>query len=850
VGLPAGTITLLFTDIEGSTRMLGALGEDYAALLAEHHRLLRAVWAAHGGVEVDTEGDAFFVAFPRAGDAVAAAAEAQRALAANAWPGGARVRVRMGIHTGEPELSDGRYVGIAVHYAARLAAAAHGGQVLLSETSRALTDASVEDLGEHRLKDFPEPRPIFHLVVDGAGAERFPPPRTLDLVRTNLPAAAHLIGREQDLWTLVHLCKGAEDRSVLTLAGPGGTGKTQLALAAGHELLEHFTDGVFLVALEGIADPDAVPAAIARSLGLPDEAGVPAQRRVAEHVRDRRLLLVLDNFEHVLDAAPAVAALAAAAPATRLLVTSQAPLRVRDEQVIPLAPLELPRPEEADLAALEQVPSVALLVARARAADPSFALTAGNAAAIGELCTRLDGMPLALELAAARLALLDPAQLVARLGESLDALGEGRRDLPPRQRGLRATLDWTTGLLSAAQRELLARLGVFAGGFTVELAEAAADGDVLADLAALREVSLVRRDATGRLAMAPPVRIYALQALREQGLEQDARARHLRALLAFAEPLTWTWVERYGETMDRVEPEFENLRAALDWAATHDAEAHARLVAAIAWWFSYSGRSSEIEAHVERAQGFDAEPLLRAGVLTAAGMIDYESGRTPEMLAAAEAWGALGDSRELALVLFNLSNLRALLGEPQAALEIALEARDVARRVGEPLALALAEEGVAQGLWMLGRAGEALDVARRLLDAAPAGSFSEMGSATTLADAALAHGEPELALVGYVRALAALASRHPRNLAFQLDGIAMALAGLERDADALLAAAVGDLVRREFSTGLAKVTLAQREEALEPVRARAGPAGERAAADRAAGLGLQGGIAWAVGLEA
>jgi predicted ATPase/class 3 adenylate cyclase len=850
VALPAGTITLLFTDIEGSTRMLRALGDGYAALLADHRRLLRAVWAAHGGVEVDTEGDAFFVAFPRAADAVAAVGEAQRALVAHEWPGGAQVRVRMGLHTGEPELRDGSYVGMAVHYAARLAAAAHGGQVLLSETTRALVDAPVQDLGAHRLKDFPEPRPIYHLVLDGATADRFPPPRALDLVRTNLPAPPRLIGREQDLFDLVHLCKGAEERTLLTLAGPGGTGKTQLALAAGHELLEHYPDGVFLVALEGIAGPDAVPAAIARALGLPDESGVSAQRRVAEHVHDRSMLLVLDNFEHVLDAAPAVAELADAAPGVRLLVTSQAPLRVRDEQVVPLAPLELPRPDEADLAALERVPSVALLVARARAADPSFALTAENAAAVGELCTRLDGMPLALELAAARLALLDPAQLVARLGESLDALGEGRRDLPPRQRGLRATLDWTTGLLSDAQRELLWRLAVFAGGFTVELAEAVGAGDVLDDLAALRDVSLVRRDASERLTMAPPVRVYALQALRAAGLEVDARRRHLLAFLAFAEPLMWEWIPRYGETMDRLEPEAENLGEALRWGADDEPEAHARLVAATAWWFSYSGRTSEIEPHVERARRLDADPLLSAKVLTAAGMIDYESGKAPDMLAAADAWRALGDSRELAFVLFSLSNLQALLGDADVALETGAEARAVAHRVGEPLARALAEEAVAQGLWMSGRAGEALETMRRMRAAAPPGSFSEMGSATTLADAALVLGAFADALEGYVHALACLAGRHPRNMAFQLDGIAMALAGLGRDEDALLAAAVGDLVRREFSTGLAKVTLAQREERLAPVRARRGHAGEDAAAERAAALGLRAGVEWAVALEA
>jgi predicted ATPase/class 3 adenylate cyclase len=845
--LPIGTVTLLFSDIEGSTRMLDRLGPAaYGEVLAAHQRLLRGAWGRHGGVELLVEGDAFFVVFERAADAVAAAADAQAALDGHTWPAGGEARVRMGLHTGEAEVRDGTYIGLAVHYAARLCDAAHGGQVLLSETTRALADAPVHDLGEHRLKDFPAPRRLFHLVLDGHAADAFPPPRTLDPIRTNLPVRPALIGRETDLARLARLCREG-DEPLLTLVGSGGTGKTALAVAAGHAVLDGFPDGVFLVSLEGLVDPPAVPDAIARTLGLLSDADVPARDRLVEHLRGRRTLLVLDNFEHLLDAAPGLTDLTAAGPDVRLLVTSQSPLRVRGERVVPLGPLELPLsavgPE-----ALARVPSVALLVARAEAVAPGFALTEENAVAVGDLCTLLDGVPLALELAAARLSLLEPADLLARVARDLAALGHGGRDLPPRQQGLPATLNWTTSLLSEPQRRLLRRASVFAGGFSVALADAVSDGDALDDLVALRDASLVRRSPSGRLALPPPVRVYARHLLAAAGEEQDARRRHAHAVLALVEPQAARWLAEYAAYLADVELEAENIREALRWAVAEEPEIHRRLFVATARWFSYSGRAAELEPEADRALAAAVGPRQRAEVLTGVSALGYETNELEPVLAAAEAWRALGDSPELVDDLYELSNTHVWDDDPSAALAIAEEARDVATRLGDPMRVQLAEAALAQALWLTGRVEDALAIARPLKARARPGSFVVVAGATTLADAALEAGEPAEALGAYAVALGALHGHHPRNIVCQLDGIASALAALERDEDALLAAALGDLVRREFAPEMAQLTLTHREAALAPTRGRGGPDAGRAAAERAAALGLAGGLAWAVAL--
>src|SRR5215210_4074602 len=477
--LPAGTVTFLFTDIEGSTRLLEEHGERYAELLEQHRRVLRDAFSRHRGVEVDTQGDAFFVAFERASDAVAAAEEAQRAL---------ELPVRMGIHTGEPQLRDGGYVGIDVHRAARVCSAAHGRQVVVSETTGRLLDGvALRDLGEHRLKDLGEPVRLFQL-----GEEEFPPLRSLN--QTNLPTQPNpLVGRGREVSELTKLLG---DARLVTLTGPGGSGKTRLALEVAAEVVERFDGGVFWVALAPVVDPELVEPAIAQAMG--------AHTGLAQHVGSNAMLLLLDNLEQVLAAAPGLSELLEQCANLRLLVTSRALLRVAGERDYPVDPL----PED---------DAVALFRERAASAEPIEA--------VHEICRRLDGLPLAVELAAARTRLLPPSELLERLERALPILTGGRRDAPERQRTLKATIEWSYDLLGDEEQQLFRRLAVFAGSFTIQAAEAVCDAN-LETLEALVEQSLVRRWASGRLGMLETIREYARDQLEASDQADKIARRH------------------------------------------------------------------------------------------------------------------------------------------------------------------------------------------------------------------------------------------------------------------------------------------------------------------------------------
>jgi predicted ATPase/class 3 adenylate cyclase len=609
--LPTGTVTFLFTDIEGSTRLLHELGDAYADVLAEHRRVLRDAFAQHGGVEVDTQGDAFFVAFARATDAVAAAADAQRALVSTP------MRVRMGIHTGEPLRTAEGYAGMDVHRGARIAAAGHGGQVLLSQSTRELAgdDLSSEyaliDLGEHVLKDLTRPQRIFQLLAEGIDRD-FPPLATLAGRPTNLPPqATPLIGRERELAEVAAVL-GRTDVRVLTLTGPGGAGKTRLALHAAAELLDEFRHGAFLVDLALVRDPAHVVPTIAQTLSVKEGAGRSLQEAVGEFLRERELLLVLDNFEHVVEAAPDVIGLLLRAPSVKTLIASRAPMRVSAEHEYPVP--ELAGPEAA-----------ALFMERAQAIQPAF--QDGDGAVISEICRRLDGLPLAIELAAARIKLLSPQALLERLDRRLPVLTGGARDLPDRQRTLRDTIAWSYELLDEAERRAFRRLAVFAGGCSLEAAEEVCEAE-LDVLGSLVEKSLVRQEE-GRLTMLETIREYARELLDDSADSGPTSERHATYFLREAEERgAGPGATRGKQAFSWWNTDYENVAAATAWAReSGDEELELRLLSAAGTYMELRGipdYGPRLQSLLERLP--DTPPAIRAQALIHCGAFFWRRG--------------------------------------------------------------------------------------------------------------------------------------------------------------------------------------------------------------------------------
>ena len=563
--LPSGTVTFLFTDVEGSTKLLHSFGaEAYAEALAEHRRVIRDACASEGGVEVDTQGDAFFFAFPNASGAIAAASAFTDALASGP------IQVRVGLHTGTPLLTGEGYVGDDVHFAARVASSGHGGQVICSKATAELVALSVTDLGEHRLKDIDGAVSIFQL-----GDGSFPPLKTIS--NTNLPRpASSFVGRENELAAV--LSRIEQGARLVTLTGPGGTGKTRLALEAASSLVPEYKAGVFWVGLASLRDPDLVTETIALTLGAKDG--------VASHIAERELLLLLDNLEQVIEAAPALSTLLQGCPNLTLLVTSRELLRIQGEVEYAVPPLAEPE-------------AVSLFCERAQL-EPTEEMA--------ELCTRLDSLPLAVELAAARTKALTPAQILERLSSRLDLL-KGGRDADPRQQTLRATIEWSHELLSPEEQELFARLSVFSGGCTLEAAEEVCDAS-LDTLQSLVEKSLVRftpSDAGSRYWMLETIREYAGERLERAGESDEPGRRHAELFLRLAErtrlmlrgPTQTAW-------LDRLDAEHDNLRSALLWLLRERPGEGARLAASLAWFWQLRSHLAEGEAWV--AAALDADP--------------------------------------------------------------------------------------------------------------------------------------------------------------------------------------------------------------------------------------------------
>jgi predicted ATPase/class 3 adenylate cyclase len=644
---PSGTVTLVFTDIEGSTRLLEELGQDaYREALGEHRRVVREAFARADGYEVDYEGDAFFYAFASAQTAVDAVEKAMCGLK------GGPIQIRVGIHTGKPGLDPPKYVGRDVHLAARVMSAGHGGQVVLSAATRELVEVETTDLGEHRLKDFADRVSIFQL-----GSESFPPLKTIS--NTNLPRpASSFVGREREVGEVVSLIR--EGARLVTLTGPGGTGKTRFAIEAAAGLVGEFKAGVFWVGLASLRDPALVVETIAQTLGAKDE--------LAAYIGERELLLLLDNLEQVIVAAPELAQLVEACPNLRLLVTSRELLRVRGEveyQVLPLA--------EPD--------AVELFSSRAQV-EPSEA--------VEELCRRLDNMPLALELAASRARVLSPEQILERLGQRLDLL-KGGRDADPRQATLRATIEWSYGLLTPEEQQLFARLGVFDGGCALEAAEDVIDADV-DTLQSLVEKSLVRRTGE-RFWMLETIREFAVERLTEEPADRtESERRHTDFFYVLArEAEVGERGAKQSDWWNRLETELDNLRAVLDRArSARDAAFELEVATLLKRFWVARGHVREGATRLEEALGraSGVTGITRARALVAlticAGHGGVEAARLLELnQEALDLFAAAGDRGGVVRATMDCGTAFARNGDLETARALYERTRSLAREVGE-----------------------------------------------------------------------------------------------------------------------------------------------------------------------
>jgi predicted ATPase/class 3 adenylate cyclase len=717
--LPTGTVTFFFSDIEGSTRLVESLGAGFDSVLQQHRSVLRGAFEANGGTELGTEGDSFFVVFTDAVRALAAAVDATRQLADATWPDGGTVRVRIGIHTGEGRLVDGDYVGLDVHRAARIAAAGHGGQILLSASTRPLVERSLpagvtlRDLGEHRLKDLPDVERLSQVVIEGL-PDRFPALKSLERRVRGLPGQlSGIVGRERDIAAVQELLQQSR---LVTVTGPGGTGKTRLVQEIALQAPHGGEGDVVFVPLEALRDATLIPVEVLRSLQLDIAAARDPFDRLVEHVAGRPTLLVLDNLEQLTGAGREARRLLDAAPGLRVLASSQAALHVAGEQEYGLGPLPI---------AHGPSPAVELFVARARAVRPDFQLDDSNLEAVVAICARLEGLPLAIELAAAQVKMLAPSAILERIAGRLDALASRRDDMPERQRTLRATVAWSYDLLSPEEQRLFRRFAVFAGGARLPEVEAIAECDLpiedaLGVLEGLVDRSLVvvrrRHGEDDRYAMLETMRGYAKELLRDCGEESVVTARHAaiyRDVARRAEPEMYRTARR--SWLDRLADDHDNLRAALvELVAAGDLDAALEMGADLWRFWQHRGHLLEGRARIDevlaatRAAGAPpTSAFARSRAEEAAGSIRYwtragTDSPLPFYERAVELAREAGDRDREAWATYNLAFMfdftpAALYGSPDADRAVALReaALELFRAEGD-------RRGIAESLWAMG----------------------------------------------------------------------------------------------------------------------------------------------------
>jgi predicted ATPase/class 3 adenylate cyclase len=724
--LPTGTVTFVFTDIEGSTRLVQRLGAKHREVFETHTRLLRAAITEAGGIEVGERGDGFFFVFVSACDAASAAARIQRSLAEQSWPAEGTVRVRIGLHTGEGVLGGDNYMGLEVHRAARIGAAGHGGQIILSEASAAVLrdslpqDLAITELGVHRLKDLPRPEKLFQLSVSGL-PDGFPPPRTLGSRTVSLPhQLTSFVGRRRELEEVL---KSLEVSRLLTLTGPGGTGKTRLALQAAAEAADDFPDGVFFVPLAPITDVELVAPTILASLNLPPAKGDPLSS-LLEYLEGRRLLLVLDNFEQILSAGPQVAECLQAAPGLKVLATSRAPLHVYGEREYRVKPLQMPDPgRPAEPAELTGSEAVVLFMDRASASRPDFVLSEDNAPSIAEIVTRLDGLPLAIELAASRVKLMTPQAILERLSSRLKLLTGGARNLPARQQTLRGAIAWSYELLEEPFRRLFRRLSIFVGGACLPEVEAVCGGDpgseaeVLDTLAVLVDHSLVKQGQIGaetHVSMLETIREFALERLAESGELDQIEQRHTAAFVSLVDS-TEPHLVRKGRRrwLDRLEADIDNLRAVLSRLIVSGEAGPAQRMVGVLWRF-WQMRGYIKEGRKRAAEALSlpgGEPAQRAAALAAAGGMAYWQ---RDMDAMKDAYDealklarTVDDPRTLALALYNDAFPTGFSGDFDKVEALLEESLALARRIGDPGLIGEVLWGFGTVLWFNGRKADA-----------------------------------------------------------------------------------------------------------------------------------------------